>query len=93
MSILPHVPGRDADRRPEAAGRGVSESELAMAQRTELHLDLTDVQLTELLPTPEPLNLVEVVPVASYVVHPPYPGATDHVMTLGVFEILPGGVR
>jgi hypothetical protein len=92
MSILPHVPGRDADRRPEAAGRGVSESELAMLQRTELHLDLSDDQLRELAGHRAP-RLVEVVPVTPYVVHPPYPGATDHVMTLGVFEILPGGAR
>lgn len=92
MSILPHEPAGVVDRRREAAGRGVSVDELAMAQRTELHLDLSDDQLRELA-GPRPLRVVEVVPVAPYVVHPPYPGASDHVMTLGVFEILPGGVR
>jgi hypothetical protein len=92
MSILPHVPVPADDRRPEAAGRGVSASELAMAQRAELHMDLSDDQLRELAGG-RPLRLVEVVPVAPYVVHPPYPGAADHVMTLGVFEILPGGAR
>jgi len=114
MSILPHVPGHDDDRRLEAVGRGVSESELAMSQRAELHVDLPDAQLGELAarrdhgsvclcPTCTETRLgaevavrpqaTVVVPAERIVVHPPYPGAVDHVMTLAVYEVPAGGAR
>ncbi|GAA2062193.1 hypothetical protein GCM10009839_86640 [Catenulispora yoronensis] len=49
MSILSHVPARVSDRRPSAAGRRApSGLDLAMAQRAELHLDLSDEPLRKL---------------------------------------------
>lgn len=118
MSIFPHAPVPVVDRRPEAAGRGASGFDLAMAQRTELHLDLSDELLASLainahavpvgaygcddcghLPgcdcdcCPYPLPAVVVVPTERIVVHPPYSGAVDHVMTLAVYEVSAGGAR
>lgn len=48
MSILSHVPVCVSDRRPSVAGRRTSGLDLAMAQRTELHLDLSDELLAAL---------------------------------------------
>jgi hypothetical protein len=115
MSIFPHAPVHVVDRRPEAVGRGVSGFDLAMAQRTELHLDLSDELLSALaagVPAavssclecghaagcgcdccPYDLPAVMVVPTERVVVHPPYTGAVDHVMTLAVYEVSAGGAR
>lgn len=48
MSILSHVPMRVSDRRPSVAGRSASGLDLAMAQRSELRLDLSDELLAAL---------------------------------------------
>lgn len=58
MSILPYMPVPANGRRPSTAGRGVSGADLAMAQRTELHLDLSDRLLTKLATNFHPTAVV-----------------------------------
>jgi len=107
MPILPYDPARDADRRRETAGRVVSDPDLAMAQRLDLHLDLPDETARQAAPgqrTPvvetagaelavRATYLPAAVSTERVVVRPPHPGAVDHVMTLAVYEVPAGGAR
>jgi hypothetical protein len=48
MSIFSHVPVRVSGRQCPVVGRSVSGPEIAVAQRAELHLDVSDSKLLQL---------------------------------------------